>query len=45
MSNVGTAWHALSTDSVLSAEQVDERDGLSSAEVQARTLWRLRSPR
>jgi P-type Ca2+ transporter type 2C len=37
MSNVGTAWHALSTDSVLSAEQVDEREGLSSAEVQART--------
>jgi Ca2+-transporting ATPase len=32
----GTAWHALSTDSVLSAEQVDEREGLSSAEVQAR---------
>ncbi|HEY2307958.1 MAG TPA: HAD-IC family P-type ATPase, partial [Streptosporangiaceae bacterium] len=33
----GTAWHALSTDSVLQAEQVDEREGLSSAEVQART--------
>ncbi|HET7247208.1 MAG TPA: cation-transporting P-type ATPase [Streptosporangiaceae bacterium] len=33
----GTAWHALSTDSVLRAEQVDEREGLSSAEVQART--------
>src|SRR5690242_19486988 len=33
----GTAWHALSADSVLSAEQVDEREGLSSAEVQART--------
>jgi P-type Ca2+ transporter type 2C len=32
----GTAWHALSADSVLSAEQVDEREGLSSAEVQAR---------
>jgi hypothetical protein len=25
----GTAWHALSADSVLSAEQVDEREGLS----------------
>ena len=33
----GTAWHALSADSVLQAEQVDERQGLSSAEVQART--------
>ena len=33
----GTAWHALSAASVLSAEQVDEREGLSSAEVQART--------
>jgi Ca2+-transporting ATPase len=33
----GTAWHALSTGSVLEAEQVDEREGLSSAEVQART--------
>jgi Ca2+-transporting ATPase len=33
----GTAWHALSADSVLSAEQVDQREGLSSAEVQART--------
>jgi P-type Ca2+ transporter type 2C len=32
----GTAWHALSADSVLRAEQVDERQGLSSAEVQAR---------
>ena len=29
----GTAWHALSTGSVLEAEQVDEREGLSSAEV------------
>jgi Ca2+-transporting ATPase len=36
MPNVRTAWHALSTDSVLSAEQVDEREGLSTAEVQAR---------
>jgi len=33
----GTAWHALSADSVLQAEQVDGREGLSSAEVQART--------
>ena len=33
----GTAWHALSTGSVLQAEQVDEREGLSAAEVQART--------
>ena len=33
----GTAWHALSTGSVLQAEQVDEREGLSSAEVEART--------
>lgn len=33
----GTAWHALSTDSVLEAEQVDERQGLGAAEVQART--------
>jgi magnesium-transporting ATPase (P-type) len=37
MSDVGTAWHALSTDSVLPAEQVDEREGLSTTEVQART--------
>jgi Ca2+-transporting ATPase len=33
----GTAWHALSTGSVLEAEQVDQREGLSAAEVQART--------
>ena len=33
----GTAWHALSTGSVLQAEQVDEREGLSAAEVHART--------
>jgi P-type Ca2+ transporter type 2C len=32
-----TEWHTLSTDSVLKAEQVDEREGLSSAEVRART--------
>jgi Ca2+-transporting ATPase len=33
----GTAWHALSAESVLQAEQVDEREGLGSAEVRART--------
>src|SRR5690242_9302151 len=33
----GRPWHALSADSVLQAEQVDEREGLISAEVQART--------
>jgi P-type Ca2+ transporter type 2C len=33
----GTAWHALSADAVLQAEQVDERAGLSAAEVRART--------
>ena len=32
----GTAWHALTADSVLQAEQVDGRVGLSSAEAQAR---------
>jgi len=32
----GHAWHALTTDSVLQAEQVDGREGLSSAEVLTR---------
>jgi P-type Ca2+ transporter type 2C len=32
----GPVWHALSADQVLQAEQVDERRGLSPAEVTAR---------
>jgi len=32
----GPAWHALAADRVLQAEEVDERDGLSSAEVASR---------
>ena len=32
----GPVWHALAVDRVLQAEEVDGRDGLSSAEVESR---------